>query len=189
MPRVEGGGTKQSSSPRNRLRRWVSLGVKINVGPVSKFTKLERNQGQYQVSSQDWCCFSDRNQILQKYLNESLSPVENWKVGRAKDTYRGASREIDGAAAKVCSLYYFFFSLHCCVSVKIETLSKPLQKSTLDKSSRQYKLPAYHTWNCGIQTHGHCCVSVQKYSDKYLFINCISSMPLMTPHLLNDFFL
>ena len=70
---------------------------------------------------------SDLNQCLQIYMNESLSPVENWKVGRAKDTYRGASREIDGAAAKVCSLYYFFFSLHCCVSVKIETLSKPLQ--------------------------------------------------------------
>ena len=88
---------------------------------------------------------SDLNQCLQINMNESLSPVENWKVGRAKDTYRGASREIDGAAAKVCSLYYFFFSLHCCVSVKIETLSKPLQKITLDKSSRQYKLPAYHT--------------------------------------------
>ena len=88
---------------------------------------------------------SDLNQIIQIYMNESLSPVENWKVGRAKDTYRGASREIDGAAAKVCSLYYFFFSLHCCVAVKIETLSKPLEKSTPDKPSRQYKLPAYHT--------------------------------------------
>ena len=45
---------------------------------------------------------SDLNQCLQIYMNESLSPVENWKVGRAKDTYRGASREIDRAAAKVC---------------------------------------------------------------------------------------
>ena len=108
MPRVEGGGTRPRSSPRNRLRRWVSLGVKVNVGPFSTFTKLERNQGQYQVSSQDWCCFSDRNQILQIYLNASLFPVENWRLGRAKDTYRGASREIDGAAAKVCSSYYFF---------------------------------------------------------------------------------
>ena len=26
-------------------------------------------------------------------------------------------------------------------------------KSTLDKSDRQYKLSAYHTWNCGIWTH------------------------------------
>ena len=135
MPRVEGGGTRPRSSPRNRLRRWVSLGVKVNVGPFSKFTKLERNQGQYQVSSQDWCCFLDRNQILQIYLNASSFPVENWRLGRAKDTYKGASREIDGAAAKVSSLYYFFFSLHCCVSVKIETLGKPLQNSTLDTSS------------------------------------------------------
>ena len=57
---------------------------------------------------------SDLNQIIQIYMNESLSPVENWRLGRAKDTYRGASREIDGAAAKVCSLYYFFF-FHCIV--------------------------------------------------------------------------
>ena len=76
---------------------------------------------------------SDLNQIIQIYMNESLSPVENWKVGRAKDTYRGASREIDGAAAKVRSLYYFFFPMLSCVSVKIETPSKPLQNSTLEK--------------------------------------------------------
>ena len=55
MPRVEGGGTRPRSSPRNRLGRWVNKGVKINVGPFSKFTKLEPNiGGQYQVSSQDW---------------------------------------------------------------------------------------------------------------------------------------
>ena len=70
----------------------------------------------------------DLNQCLQIYMNESLSPVENWKVGRAKDTYRGASREIDGAAAKVRSLCYFFFPMLSCVSVKIETLSEPLKK-------------------------------------------------------------
>ena len=92
------------------MRRWVSLGVKINVGPFSKFTKFEPNKGiKYPVRID----VSDLNQCLQIYMNESLSPVENWKVGRAKDTYRGASREIDGAAAKVCSLYYSFF--HCIV--------------------------------------------------------------------------
>ena len=38
-------------------------------------------------------------------------------------------------------------------TVKIEKLSKPSPKSTLDKSSRRYKLSAYHTWNWGIRTH------------------------------------
>ena len=39
--------------------------------------------------------------------------------------------------------------------VEIETVSKLSPKSTLDKSSRQYKLSAYHTYNCGfkVQTH------------------------------------
>ena len=37
------------------------------------------------------------------------------------------------------------------VSVEIETLSNPSPKSTLDKSSRQHKLSAHYTWNCGIR--------------------------------------
>ena len=81
--------------------------------------------------------------------------------------------------------HYSIIPFSSSLSVKIETLSKP----SPDRSSRQYKLSAYHTWYCGIQTDGHCCVSVQKYSDKYLFINFISSMPFMTPHHLNDLFI
>ena len=52
--------------------------------------------------------------------------------------------------------HYSIIPFSSSLSVKIETLSKPSPKSTLDKSSRQYKLSAYHTWNCGIRGLAPC---------------------------------
>lgn len=45
---------------------------------------------------------------------------------------------------------YFTFQ---CNTIEIETIRKPLSKSAPYKSSRQFKLSAYHTWNCGTRTH------------------------------------
>ena len=68
----------------------------------------------------------------------------------------------------------------------VVSLSKLKHWANLCKIVHWIHPASYHTWYWGIETHGHCCVSVQKYSDKYWFINCISSMPFMTQHLLND---
>ena len=45
--------------------------------------------------------------------------------------------------------HYSIIPFSSSLSVKIETLSKP----SPDRSSRQYKLSAYHTWNCRTRTH------------------------------------
>ena len=92
--------------------------------------------------------------LLQIYSFQCEHGYLNCGKGRSKGGkgggYGGGKGNKGGGYGFVDFLlkYYFVHAIH---SVEIETLSNPSPKSTLDKSSRQHKLSAYYTWNCGIR--------------------------------------